>query len=158
MASAQPQKDDKPVGPASGNDAGKPEDATKKSPTALEEDDEFEDFPVEGALIFLLEPSPPFLASSHDPSGVRCKMWLTWQTKTDWPAEETEAANGGETTKHLWEESWDDDDTSDDFSKQLKYARPPPPLPPSPLPEPSPAQFISPVQTACSRDTETLFY
>lgn len=39
----------------------------------------------------------------------------------DWPAEETEAANSGETTKHLWEESWDDDDTSDDFSKQLKY-------------------------------------
>lgn len=35
--------------------------------------------------------------------------------------EETEAANSGETTKHLWEESWDDDDTSDDFSQQLKY-------------------------------------
>jgi hypothetical protein len=39
----------------------------------------------------------------------------------DWPAEETEAANGGEETKNLWEESWDDDDTSDDFSTQLKY-------------------------------------
>ncbi len=22
---------------------------------------------------------------------------------------------------HLWEESWDDDDTSEDFSAQLKY-------------------------------------
>lgn len=41
----------------------------------------------------------------------------------DWPVEETEAANSGE-TKHLWEESWDDDDTSDDFSQQLKYAAP----------------------------------
>jgi hypothetical protein len=44
--------------------------------------------------------------------------------KTDWTAEETEAATGGaggETTTHLWEESWDDDDTSDDFSTQLKY-------------------------------------
>ena len=24
-------------------------------------------------------------------------------------------------TTHLWEESWDDDDMSEDFSKQLKY-------------------------------------
>lgn len=41
----------------------------------------------------------------------------------DWSVEETEAANSGE-TKHLWEESWDDDDTSDDFSQQLKYVTP----------------------------------
>jgi hypothetical protein len=41
--------------------------------------------------------------------------------KTDWEAEETEAAGGSGTTQHLWEESWDDDDTSDDFSAQLKY-------------------------------------
>ncbi|KAI4267148.1 MAG: hypothetical protein L6R38_008385 [Xanthoria sp. 2 TBL-2021] len=51
---------------------------------ALEEDDEFEDFPVE-----------------------------------DWPAEEQEVPGEGGST-HLWEESWDDDDTSEDFSKQLK--------------------------------------
>lgn len=38
----------------------------------------------------------------------------------DWEAEDTEAANGGD-TQHLWEESWDDDDTSDDFSAQLRY-------------------------------------
>ncbi|SPO04070.1 related to Putative 26S proteasome complex subunit sem-1 [Cephalotrichum gorgonifer] len=37
----------------------------------------------------------------------------------DWPQEETEAA-GGANTKHLWEESWDDDDTTDDFSTQLR--------------------------------------
>ncbi|KAF5016340.1 hypothetical protein F66182_12009 [Fusarium sp. NRRL 66182] len=60
----------------------------KKTPQVLEEDDEFEDFPVE-----------------------------------DWPQEETEQgqvsnANGANT--HLWEESWDDDDESEDFSKQLK--------------------------------------
>ena len=46
-------------------------------------------------------------------------VWL------DWPQEETEQgqvsnANGANT--HLWEESWDDDDESEDFSKQLKYA------------------------------------
>ncbi|KAG5934477.1 hypothetical protein E4U19_004080 [Claviceps sp. Clav32 group G5] len=37
----------------------------------------------------------------------------------DWPDEQTEAAQGGQ-TNHLWEESWDDDDTTDDFSVQLR--------------------------------------
>jgi 26 proteasome complex subunit DSS1 len=27
----------------------------------------------------------------------------------------------GKTNTHLWEESWDDDDTNEDFSAQLKY-------------------------------------
>jgi len=53
-----------------------------KPAAALEEDDEFEDFPVE-----------------------------------NWTQEDTEVP--GDNT-HLWEESWDDDDTSDDFSAQLK--------------------------------------
>lgn len=38
----------------------------------------------------------------------------------DWPEDQTEAAQRNGETKHLWEESWDDDDTNDDFSKQLK--------------------------------------
>lgn len=39
----------------------------------------------------------------------------------DWPAEDQEVPPGSEGgTTHLWEESWDDDDTSEDFSKQLK--------------------------------------
>jgi len=71
---------------ASGKAAGKPTSEAPKDaqkPTAaLEEDDEFEDFPVE-----------------------------------DWPQEEAEVPGGN---THLWEESWDDDDTSEDFSKQLK--------------------------------------
>jgi hypothetical protein len=37
----------------------------------------------------------------------------------DWTQEDTEVP--GDNT-HLWEESWDDDDTSEDFSAQLKYA------------------------------------
>lgn len=41
---------------------------------------------------------------------------LIW---TDWPQEDAEVP--GEQNTHLWEESWDDDDTSEDFSKQLKY-------------------------------------
>ncbi|EFE41356.1 hypothetical protein TRV_03922 [Trichophyton verrucosum HKI 0517] len=55
----------------------------------LEEDDEFEDFPVE-----------------------------------DWPQEEAEAPSGGSGNDHLWEESWDDDDASEDFSKQLAWKLP----------------------------------
>jgi hypothetical protein len=47
---------------------------------------------------------------------------LTSNIHLDWAAEDTEAANGSEGTQHLWEESWDDDDTSDDFSNQLRYA------------------------------------
>ncbi|KAK3634902.1 26S proteasome complex subunit [Elasticomyces elasticus] len=62
-------------------DDSKPLQAQK--PTQLDEDDEFEDFPVE-----------------------------------DWSKEEEVGAQASNT--HLWEESWDDDDTSDDFSVQLK--------------------------------------
>lgn len=36
----------------------------------------------------------------------------------DWAKEEEVGAQA--TNKHLWEESWDDDDTTDDFSVQLK--------------------------------------
>lgn len=39
---------------------------------------------------------------------------------TDWAQEDTEVPGG---TTHLWEESWDDDDENEDFSKQLKYVR-----------------------------------
>ncbi|OBT46047.1 hypothetical protein VE00_03730 [Pseudogymnoascus sp. WSF 3629] len=53
-----------------------------KPTVTLEEDDEFEDFPVD-----------------------------------DWTQEETEVPGNN---THLWEESWDDDDTSEDFSAQLK--------------------------------------
>ncbi|KAI5800120.1 DSS1/SEM1 family-domain-containing protein [Geopyxis carbonaria] len=39
----------------------------------------------------------------------------------DWSDTETDGNNGK--IKHLWEESWDDDDTSDDFAAQLRYER-----------------------------------
>jgi len=35
----------------------------------------------------------------------------------DWTEENTDLPSGN---AHLWEESWDDDDTNDDFSAQLK--------------------------------------
>ncbi|KAK6531347.1 hypothetical protein TWF281_008158 [Arthrobotrys megalospora] len=63
----------------------KPEDTKDPKPVkkALDEDDEFEDFPAE-----------------------------------EWEEDETEVPGGGK--PNLWEESWDDDDLSEDFSKQLK--------------------------------------
>ncbi|KAJ5279867.1 hypothetical protein N7478_005239 [Penicillium angulare] len=66
-------------------DKTNPAEQPQQKPQVLEEDDEFEDFPVE-----------------------------------DWSQEDAEqsAANGG--NEHLWEESWDDDDAAEDFSKQLK--------------------------------------
>ena len=38
----------------------------------------------------------------------------------DWPDDQTDLAKGSEAHAHLWEESWDDDDTNDDFAKMLK--------------------------------------
>ncbi|KAL4796384.1 DSS1/SEM1 family-domain-containing protein [Aspergillus venezuelensis] len=38
----------------------------------------------------------------------------------DWPENETEQATANGNNVHLWEESWDDDDAAEDFSKQLK--------------------------------------
>jgi len=76
-----PQDSTAAAGKVDQKPAESPKDIQK--PTAvLEEDDEFEDFPVE-----------------------------------DWPQEDAEVPGGN---THLWEESWDDDDTSEDFSKQLK--------------------------------------
>ena len=70
-------------------------------------------------------PFPPLFlwaspAGRHEKK-VRSKTpCLPTTVETDWPEEETEAAAGDGATQHLWEESWDDDDTSDDFSAQLR--------------------------------------
>lgn len=55
-----------------------------------------------------LHPTPPQLRADHN--------------HPDWPQEEAEQASGtaNGTNEHLWEESWDDDDAAEDFSKQLK--------------------------------------
>ncbi|CAI7634216.1 unnamed protein product [Penicillium bialowiezense] len=83
-----------------------PTEQPKPKPQVLEEDDEFEDFPIEGTKRI-------------------CKLAQTSKltTRPDWPQEEAEqttgsAANDG--SEHLWEESWDDDDAAEDFSKQLQ--------------------------------------
>ncbi|POS84748.1 hypothetical protein EPUL_001164 [Erysiphe pulchra] len=61
---------------------GTEKEVKQAAAATLEEDDEFEDFPIE-----------------------------------NWGPEETEGANNN---LNLWEESWDDDDASEDFSTQLK--------------------------------------
>ncbi|KKK23884.1 hypothetical protein P175DRAFT_0136224 [Aspergillus ochraceoroseus IBT 24754] len=82
MSNSTPAQDN------SNNKAEASQQPQQQKPTVLEEDDEFEDFPVD-----------------------------------DWTQEETEQASGSAANGnnvHLWEESWDDDDAAEDFSKQLK--------------------------------------
>lgn len=83
----------------------------QKPAGALEEDDEFEDFPVDGMCL------------RHQLFGqfFSCDRELIRTHFVDWAPEDSEVPPGSEGgTTHLWEESWDDDDTSEDFSKQLK--------------------------------------
>jgi len=75
---------------------------SQKPAAQLEEDDEFEDFPVEGDIQALWNVSQG------------CRLMMS----TDWAKEEEVGSQANNT--HLWEESWDDDDTTDDFSVQLK--------------------------------------
>jgi 26 proteasome complex subunit DSS1 len=81
-----------------------------KPAAALEEDDEFEDFPVESTF--------PLVRLSMQESGAKA-LYPGCEANgyIDWTQEDTEVP--GDNT-HLWEESWDDDDTSEDFSAQLK--------------------------------------
>lgn len=80
----------------------KPTEPQQKPAAQLEEDDEFEDFPVEG------------MDTSSRLPVARLTVQIDW-------AKEEEVGSQQANNQHLWEESWDDDDTSDDFSVQLKY-------------------------------------
>jgi 26 proteasome complex subunit DSS1 len=112
----QPLKDQKPAAP-------------------LEEDDEFEDFPVEGtdSLPRLARPPPGETSKRKDGhEEVLCThLWRGSRDKDstskhidteanlslDWAEEETQLPGGN---AHLWEESWDDDDTNEEFAVQLR--------------------------------------
>jgi 26 proteasome complex subunit DSS1 len=84
----------------------------EQTPAAkLEEDDEFEDFPSEGMLSSLHS-----LCFHIYPLELLCDDGRIL-TYADWTEENTDLPSGN---THLWEESWDDDDTNDDFSAQLK--------------------------------------
>ena len=93
----------------------------QKPAAALEEDDEFEDFPVDGTCVRIVPFSLGLQARGEEKRTEA--VFADWYTSltADWPPEESEVPPGQEGgTTHLWEESWDDDDTSEDFSKQLK--------------------------------------
>lgn len=81
--------------------------------------------PVHQKKIFLI-PGPIPIAR------IASKLQIIWTDRrfilihTDWPQEDAEALGpAGTNNDHLWEESWDDDDSSEEFSKQLKYVWPP---------------------------------
>lgn len=90
---------------------------------ALEEDDEFEDFPIEG-MLSLITTISAVLAYTFRPMSTKKANMIHL---ADWPQEDAEvpeassSGNVNGNSDHLWEESWDDDDTNEDFSKQLKY-------------------------------------
>ena len=83
---------------SSGSTGTKP---TKTEQSLFEEDDEFEEFPVEGSSI---------------------AAWLVciisnYHTfyKPDWDEREEDSGD-----RQLWEDNWDDDNVEDDFSCQLR--------------------------------------
>ncbi|KAJ2613500.1 hypothetical protein H4S08_002161 [Coemansia sp. RSA 1365] len=83
-------------------DATKPELAM---PSALDMDDEFEEFEVDGKYY-----SNPQSSETAFPGNVVLQTHgLNW----DVGDEDEEDIN-------LWDDSWDDDDMDDDFSKQLR--------------------------------------
>lgn len=71
----------------------------------LEEDDEFEEFPVEGKCLYLIA------TCKSTWNNLRiCLFWILEWTSQD---EEDKEAN-------VWEDNWDDDNVEDDFSVQLR--------------------------------------
>ena len=77
-------------------------DESKKPVIPLEEDDEFEDFPVEGTSLL-----------QND--NIDVSDWTDAESQSQY----TKAA-GGETAT-LWAEEWEDETEETDFSEQLKY-------------------------------------
>jgi 26 proteasome complex subunit DSS1 len=85
----------------------------------LEEDDEFEEFPVQGELFRCTK--------------TRCNFakWLSAPFGLDWDDSQTDLAHlrgvapGAAKSEgdKLWEDNWDDDDIEEEFSVQLRYAQ-----------------------------------
>jgi 26 proteasome complex subunit DSS1 len=129
------------LGKANDKDKKKDDETTAKDTVSkpaqpLEEDDEFEDFPIEGT-----EPPPSAsrrripggtahtridLHGSTDSRGQDIDIYGYEKGKgryadflyTDWQEEDTQLPGGN---AHLWEESWDDDDTNEEFAVQLRF-------------------------------------
>jgi len=106
MSNVNPQSNNLKYIPPKDADKDK-EETTKKPVAPLEEDDEFEDFPVEGI------PS-----AEH--------MSLNGADVLDWTEAESQSQYtkpvGGETAQPLWSEEWEDETEETDFAMQLKYS------------------------------------
>lgn len=74
--------------------------------SALEEDDEFEEFEVEG-ISFIMH-SPRIIADQL----AHCLFKLI---PIDWEEKDQERDDS-----HFWDDNWDDDDVDDAFFKQLR--------------------------------------
>lgn len=104
----------------------------------LEEDDEFEEFPVQGECTHHYPVLSLTRLSQLDPLVV-----YTFNT-SDWDDSQTDLANlagagsagsaaGGD---KLWEDNWDDDDIEEEFSTQLRFVPSHPTYPRRPRSEP----------------------
>lgn len=101
-------------GPKAGNEE-KPQEGPHHL-GVLEEDDEFEEFPVAGTW-------PPWLQSKRSRTYLVCGPIVDWDdSQTDLAhlggAAPGAAKSGGD---KLWEDNWDDDDIEDEFSMQLRW-------------------------------------
>ncbi|KAJ7510463.1 hypothetical protein B0H11DRAFT_2216255 [Mycena galericulata] len=92
--------------------AEKPKEAHQAQLGVLEEDDEFEEFPVAGSFISLLC-DPHSRTFSRTQTGTTRRQTL----RTLAARRQGAAKSGGD---KLWEDNWDDDDIEDEFSVQLR--------------------------------------
>jgi 26 proteasome complex subunit DSS1 len=81
----------------------------------LEEDDEFEEFPVQGAYLSFIG-RPGASRSTHVLSSSDWDDSQTHMAKLGGAAPGAAQSGGNK----LWEDNWDDDDVEEDFSVQLR--------------------------------------
>jgi 26 proteasome complex subunit DSS1 len=97
--------------------AEQPTDERQPHLGVLEEDDEFEEFEVQGAQSSAI--------ACTNPSSIQCI--IDWEDSQTALAHLGGAAPGGAKSQgdKLWEDNWDDDDVEEEFSVQLRCARNP---------------------------------
>jgi 26 proteasome complex subunit DSS1 len=87
----------------------------------LIEDDEFEDFPVEdwSAADTALPSEKTTAGAASSAAGAGAGSGANAAAAAG--AAGQAAGNAGGDPEHLWEESWDDDDTNEEFTNVLRY-------------------------------------
>ena len=123
------------------DDATKPTEPPKEGDqtlphlSVLEEDDEFEEFAVQGeqtqTLPPLPRPRPPAFPLHTNSKYTRIRLFADLSISPpslDWDDSQTDLAHLGGVTPgaaksegdKLWEDNWDDDDIEEEFSVQLR--------------------------------------